>query len=170
MARKCKCKACGNELTTDTGYKAVDGKYYCNEQEYDERVLNLDYKKKTFLLLEECMGYDNKQILPPIFRKKIGEYALSYPYEIIYFTVINNKDTILYWVSRDDKFKNDFGKACYIASIIGNNINDTYIKVKRDNKVKKNAHTNMIDIELMDDIEQTICHKKNTNDISNFLD
>ena len=143
MARKCKCKKCGEQLTTDIAFKVVyKGKnhYYCNENEYNKLQIQKAKKTETMTYIFDMFGYNRDQLLPPVMIKKINTLAKTYDYNIIKDTFESNKKTLLYWWTLENKFDNEYGKVSYIMRIVENNINDIYEseKVKRrQNEVSK---------------------------------
>ena len=56
MARRCKCKGCGKELTTDKAFKDEKGKYWCSSYEYELVKKEKETKEECFELMEDIMS------------------------------------------------------------------------------------------------------------------
>lgn len=171
MARKCKCKGCGEELTTDIAFKVTTNKknmYYCNEAEYLKIKEVKEKKDHTMNYIFELLKYNNDQIMPPILIKKINALAETYDYSIIKETFAKNEDTLIYWWNLEDKFDSEYGRVCYIMRIIENNINDVYKSIKIKERQDRQLVASKIQTKMMDFDEET--SKKKLKDISEFLD
>ena len=168
MARRCKCKKCGAELTTDVAFKVVvkdKNHYYCNESEYIKMQAEKLKKTEAMIYIFD-MFYNNDQLLPPVMIKKINALAKTYDYDVIKGTFESNKENLLYWWTLEKKFDSEYGKVSYIMRIIENNINDVYreIKVKkRQGEVSKSKI--IIQDEAITKVKQII-----DKDISSFIE
>ena len=173
MARKCKCKVCKAELMTDIAFKVThNGKnsYYCSESEYiAERKEIESYKNLLSYISIEVLGYEEKQIIPPVLTKKINELRESYKDEVIYQCFKDNADNIKYWLTVKD-FRNEFGMASYIMAIINSKINDTYKEWKENQKrlMQQNKEVDDIDISVMNTSNNY--KAKTEKSIANFLE
>lgn len=169
--RKCRCKLCGKELTTDVAY-CVQGKvkmYYCNEAEYNEVIKQQQIKN-------ECMDYVaeviNMRFTPPAMIKLVNGLNEFYDYIVIKRAFKDNEETIQ-WVLSNKEFSSEFGKYKYIISIVLNNIDKSYkAYLKEQEELKKlfnQPNTNDIDIEILNSNRSEVKVKQNS-DISMFLD
>lgn len=174
MARMVKCKICGNKISSDIAYKTVINNknfYCCSETEFNYYSKEKLAKENLFQYIKiEIFNYKETQILPPIMIKKINEINNNYSYEVIFETIKRLKDNLRYWATRDDKFSSDYQRACYIATIISNKINDIYKEIEKQKKRQEevNNKPTVIDLDLMNSSSEVI--KTKANDISSFLD
>ena len=109
----------------------------------------------------------NEKPLPPFFLKRVNDLSKSYPYEVILQTFKQYKDTLVYWMGQDSKFKNESGRLNYLMAIIQNNISNVYERWKVEQRHNKIDNTVNIDPDLMN---VTISKPKNNiKDISEFI-
>lgn len=173
MARKCKCKFCRKDTMTDTAYKVVvndKNVYYCTEEEYiQDKKDKESYKQLMTYIALEVLGYEEKQIIPPVMTKKINELRESYNDEVVLNCFKDNTQNIKYWIMAKS-FKNEYAMASYIMAIINSNINDTYKEWKESKKrqMQQNKKVDDIDISVMNTGSN---YKAKTNSgIANFLE
>lgn len=65
MPRKCKCRICGKQLTTDIAFNfpKIDkngkkkNQYYCSEEEYREHEKNIELLRENQILFDKIIGY-----------------------------------------------------------------------------------------------------------------
>lgn len=133
MARQCKCKVTGEKGTTDTFYKADNGKYYKSKEVYDIwNKENEDRKNVIEKFAVDFLDYKPGQVFPTVLTKKLKELEF-YGYDVINRTIDKAYNSIQYAIQHKD-FKNDIGKISYIFAIIKNNINDVYKQVVQEEK------------------------------------
>ena len=173
MARKCKCRYCGNSLTTDTAYKVkVNEKsnlYYCSKNEYDELLKEENSKK-------ECIEYikqiTNDKFLSPIMKKKLVETREYYDYVVIKKCFKENENTIK-WALTNKEFNSEFIRAKYIFSIILNSISKTHKKYLQEQKELEKLFNKQIideiDVEVLN-FNRSETKVSSSSDISMFLD
>ena len=136
MARQCKCQVTGERGTTDTFYKAENGKYYKSKEVYEAwHKENEDRKKIIQKFAAEFLDYVPGQVFPTVLAKKLKELEF-YGYDVINRTIDLTYDSIQYAIQHKN-FKNDVGKISYIFAIIKNNINDIYKQTVQEEKEKK---------------------------------
>lgn len=172
-----KCKICKREIPKGqqyvVNYMSDSGRLYkhnyCSEEEYNEYKKEMDYKNKIYDTLKDYMGYITSQILPPIVLRQITELHNGYSYRVIYNVIRSMESKIKYWMTLDGKFKNEYQKAKYLNALIANNINDEYIKIKREAKIERERKRETVDIDIIEVLDITPT-RKNTSDISDFLD
>jgi hypothetical protein len=156
MARKCKCKICGTNLTTDIAYK-VNKSYYCNEVEYSQyHQENVAYKK-IIDNINYILGYISTNT--SIF-KEIQKLKIAYTYTHINNYLETERDNIINYISRKD-FNNEYNKIRYIFTIISNNLAD-FIEIKPQETELVSIIQNEQDLDIKDNWKSTA----NTN----FLD
>lgn len=172
MARRCKCRLCGESLTTDIAYRIkIKDKnvYFCNSEEAELYKKRIDDKKSLEKYLKkEVLNYDDKQKLPNMLCKKVKELSDSYGNEIVLETFKQQIKTIKYY-SKNKSFKNEGYKILYIMAIINNHINNVYNDyklMKRQQKIKENFD---IDVDMFNKVKNV--NGKNTGkNISSFLE
>lgn len=150
MARQCKCQITGEKGTTDTFYKADNGKYYKSKGVYDIwNKENEDRKNVIEKFAVDFLDYKPGQVFPTVLTKKLKELEF-YGYDVINRTIDKTYNSIQYAIQHKD-FKNDVGKISYIFAIIKNNINDVYKQVVQEEKKS-----------------ETVCEIDNEVDINNI--
>ena len=170
MARKVKCQITGEYGTSETFYKADNGKYYKSKELYDVwNKKNEDRKHVIDKFATEFLGYVPGQVFPTILTKKLKELEF-YGYDVINRTIDKSYNSIQYAL-RIKEFRSDMGKISYIFAIIKNNINDVYKQVLAEEKSEKRQQEQIAHIDVVD--EQTIMDigtKQKAKDISSFLE
>ncbi len=164
MGRRVKCKITGEIGNSDTFYKADNGLYYKSKELYDEYKQEAEYRRKIidFFCLE-LLGYEKGCTFPTILTKKL-ESLSAYSNKTIWATILHKEEDLRYWASVEDKFKNDYGKICYLFVIIVNHINEVQKKIKAQKRV------HVPTVEIPPEIED-ISNKANQNkDISQWLE
>lgn len=160
MARKVKCQITGEYGTSDTFYKADNGKYYKSKELYDTwNKENEDRKRVIERFTSEFLDYVPGQVFPTVLTKKLKELEF-YGYDVIDRTIDKSYDSIQYALRTKD-FRNDVGKISYIFAIIKNNINDVYKQVLREEKEQKREYTIDTSVDV-DDIQTTHTEKNIT--------
>lgn len=158
MARQCKCQVTGEKGTTDTFYKADNGKYYKSKEVYDIwNKENEDRKNVIERFAVDFLDYKPGQVFPTVLTKKLKELEF-YGYDVINRTIDKAYNSIQYAIQHKN-FKNDVGKISYIFAIIKNNINDVYKQVVQEEK--KSETVCEIDNEVNIDNIQTNHKEKN---------
>jgi len=169
MARKCKCKKCGAQLTTDIAFKVVVkgvNHYYCNEPEYNKLQAYKLKRRNTMSYIFDMFSYNSDQLLPPVMIKKINVLAKTYDYDVIKETFKKDKKTLLYWWNLENKFTNEYNKVSYVMRIIENNINDTYKSMRIDKKQNEVSRSKVI---IQDEALTKVKNIIN-KDISSFIE
>ena len=158
MARQCKCQVTGEKGTTDTFYKADNGKYYKSKEVYDIwNKENEDRKNVIERFAVDFLDYKPGQVFPTVLTKKLKELEF-YGYDVINRTIDKAYNSIQYAIQHKE-FKSDVGKISYIFAIIKNNINDVYKQVVQEEK--RNETVCEIDNEVDIDNIQTNHKEKN---------
>lgn len=86
----------------------------------------------------------------------------SYPYNVILMTFKVNKYLITSSISNRDKFKDEKHMVNYIMAIVESKINDTYLRMKKVEKVKEQSEKLEINTE-----NNKSAYKKRTKDVKN---
>lgn len=173
VARRCKCKICGNILTTDIAFKVVKvntNLYYCSEHEYNtynEFKLKIKQSKdKLFNTISEIMNF---RFVPPVIVNEINKLNSFYSYEVIEQVFKRNEKTIK-WNVENKNFNSEFSKIKYIMTIISNNIYSVSIQYEKERKEIESMFSNEPKSEInLIDIEINNSTPRVTNDISEFL-
>lgn len=160
MARQCKCQVTGEKGTTDTFYKANNGKYYKSKEVYDVwNKENEDRKNVIEKFAIDFLDYESGQVFPTVLTKKLKELEF-YGYDVINRTIDKAYNSIQYAIQHKE-FKSDVGKISYIFAIIKNNINDVYKQTVQEEKEKKSGIICEIDNEV--DIDNIQSNHKEKN-------
>ena len=164
MGRKVKCRITGEIGNSDIFYKADNGLYYKSKELYEEYKQEAEYRRKIIdFFCIELLGYEEGCMFPTVLTKKL-ESLSAYSYKTIWATILYKEEDLRYWASVEDKFKNDYGKICYLFVIIVNHINEVQKKIN----AQKRAYTPTV--EAPPEIED-ISNKTNQNkDISQWLE
>ena len=170
MARKVRCHITGEYGTSETFYKAKNGKYYKSKELYDTwNKENEDRKYVIGRFATEFLDYVPGQVFPTILTKKLKELEF-YGYVVIKKTINKSYDSIQYAL-KTKEFKNEANKISYIFAIIKNNINDVYKQVLAEEKSQKKQEKQVINMDIDD--EKTVMNigtKQKAKDISCFLE
>ena len=164
LGRKVKCQITKEIGSSDTFYKADNGLYYKSKELYEEYKTEAEYRRKIIdFFCIELLGYEKGCAFPTVLTKKL-ESLSAYSNKTIWATILYKEEDLRYWASVEGKFKNDFGKICYLFVIIINSINE----VQKMVKAKENQLTSAV--EIPPEIED-ISNKTNQNkDISKWLE
>lgn len=158
MARQCKCQVTGEKGTTDTFYKADNGKYYKSKEVYDIWNKENENRKKVIdKFAMDFLNYKPGQVFPTVLTKKLKELEF-YGYDVINRTIDQTYDSILYAVQHKE-FRSDVGKISYIFGIIKNNINDVYKQVVQQEKERET----MFEIDNSVDVDNIQTNHKEKN-------
>lgn len=182
--RSCKCNYTGEKGMTDVFYKAPDGKYYKDEETYEQHLADKDAQK--FLndyiarkYLDYTEGNRNFNTYLP---KRIKEYVGKVKLTTLKRTFLECESAIDE-ACRTKRFHNDFVKLRYIFAIIDNNIakverreraesrRAANHKIVADTKAKKLA--NAEETILLDDVVNARMERIRKNkhkDISRFIE
>lgn len=148
MARKVKCQITKEWGTSETFYKAPNGKYYKSQKLY-EVWLKEKTDRENFLNMFACefLGYKSGQVFPTILCKRLQELEF-YGFDVINKTVQKCSSSIEYALTHKN-FVNEGIKISYIFAIIKNNINDVYKQVVKEDNIPKTEHyiDDTVDIE-----------------------
>ena len=164
MGRKVKCRITNEIGDSNVFYKADNGLYYKSKELYDEYKQEAEYRRKIidFFCLE-LLGYEKGCTFPTILTKKL-ESLSAYSNKTIWATILYKEDDLRYWASVEDKFKNDYGKICYLFVIIVNHINEVQKKIK----AQKRAY--IPTVETPPEIEDISNQTNQNKDISQWLE
>jgi hypothetical protein len=171
LARKCVCKACKKELTTDKAYKVTineKSKYYCSEDEYNDLLKEQEERNHC---LEAISNHMRLKFVTPYIQKEINKLKEYYNY-IVIEKCFKENEKVINWFLDNNENSSEFGKCRYIFTIIQNNINKTEKKHKKELEEMKlmfeQTQSNTIDVDIMNNISQT--PNRQVSDISSFLD
>lgn len=130
MARKVKCQITKEYGTSDSFYKAPNGKYYKSQELYEtwnkEKIDRADFLD---MFASEFLGYETGQVFPTVLCKRLKELEF-YGFDVINQTVKKCRSSIGYAITHKE-FANENAKISYIFAIIKNNINDIYRQVTK---------------------------------------
>lgn len=123
-----KCRACGEKVDRLLAYKVViDGKnhYYCTEKEYQDLLIQKEYKDNTYQLINQIFG---RIITNTILFKEIGEISKIYTYEKI-LAYLKESKTYLHNVMKKD-FSSEYAQIRYFSAILKNSLTDFQIQTE----------------------------------------
>ena len=171
MGRKVKCQITKEIGSSDTFYKADNGLYYKSKELYEEYKTEAEYRRKIIdFFCIELLGYEKGCTFPTVLTKKL-ESLSAYSYKTIWATILYKEEDLRYWASVEGKFKNDFGKICYLFVIIVNHINEVQKKIKAQKQTEKKIDKKIESADLpTETIVQNIGTKRAARDISKFLE
>lgn len=169
MAYKVRCAITGEYGTSDTFIK-IDGKYYKNQDVYNEQQKQNDYWHKIvdkFSL--DYLGYQKGQLFPAYIVKMLKQLSF-YGNDTIYRTM-EFCDNDIHTAIQIKDFDSDYRKASYIMAIVKNNINEVWKEVLQERREAKKAKQmqNSVPIEISNP-EEISNPKQNVKDISKFLE
>lgn len=126
MPRKCKCRICGKELTTDMAYKVTSGKvnkYFCSKEEYETELEVKEKEKKirddAYYTIYEIFQY---QVTNSVLFKELDIIAQIYGFEKIYHYLLDNEAYLTSVMKKE--FVHEYAKIRYFAAILKNNLVD----------------------------------------------
>ena len=164
MGRKVKCQITKEIGSSDTFYKADNGLYYKSKELYEEYKTEAEYRRKIIdFFCIELLGYEKGCAFPTVLTKKL-ESLSAYSNKTIWATILYKEEDLRYWASVEDKFKNDYGKICYLFVIIVNHINEVQKKIK----AQKRAY--IPTVETPPEIEDISNQTNHNKDISKWLE
>lgn len=152
MARKCKCKICKSELTSDkafcititTGSKPKNV-YYCNEQEYRQEQSDIHFWKQCQYVTDEILGYP---IVNNHRNKMLSEIINSgYTREELYDCIKEQQHYIAECLAYRNEIESEFGKLCYMFTIIKGSIKDI------TDRNRRNTHIESIQTDVVEFVE-----------------
>lgn len=171
MARKCKCKICKKDLTSDkafcitinTGSKPKNT-YYCSEEEYRKEQSEIHFWKQCQLATDEILGYP---IINNQRNKLLSEILNSgYTREELYDCIKEQSNYISECLRYRSDIDTEYGKLCYMFAIIKGSIKDITDRKKQEHKKEE-----MIQ-KAAENVEYTnvkVRKKKQTNSIMDIL-
>lgn len=163
MARKVKCVLTGETGTSDTFYKADNGKYYKSKEMYDAHKQDSRFRIQAKSLILELMGWQEGEPFPALLNKKIKDFDF-YPGETLYKTVQNCRQSIT-WAMENKEFSSSQGKVFYICAVISNNIGDTHREIKKQTQIQKRDEK-IADVYISEEIKS----KPRVKDLSAWLE
>ncbi len=131
MAKKVKCRFCGQQIDINKAFKVKHGKanwYYCS---YEHSVTKTD-KQLFYKEVYEILGETNN----PLFFKNMESLAKIYGFKKMRMYLIDKKE--VFEIFKRKQFDSYYGKINYFYAILKNNLGD-YIMPKES--VKRKAST-----------------------------
>ncbi len=152
------------KVPKETAYKASNGKWYSSEEAYNRIQENILYRNKCTELVAQLLELENSQIISTYWFKRLKEFE-NYPTKVVYATLCGCFDSIQNAFALKS-FDKEMYKISYIIACISNNINDSYQRMRKKEKMERLAenHKEIIDIEVAEPVKQ------NNHDISSFLE
>lgn len=163
MGRKCRCCITNQIGTTDTFYRAADGRYYATEEIYLTDCKRKEAHKELIDTLVGFLGYEKGMIFPTVLSRKLKELSF-YGDEVILATARECKPKID-WAFETKGFDNEYNRIAYMMAIIKGHINDVYLASR--NKDEDAKETETMDASFV--CEARFEGEKNKRDISSWL-
>ena len=137
--RRCKCRICGKQLTTDIAYCIRDkvNQYYCSEYEYTEynrkKAEETEIRQRLFEMFEYVIGYrtTNTAIFKYINQWKNIQFAAD--------AIDYHKEEITDIISKKT-FDKEYPMLSYIAAIVNNHLQDWIKEYKSKIEEEKNKN------------------------------
>lgn len=162
--RKVKCCATG-EYGTSLTFVKIDGHYYKDEFTYERYIEEKNYRKLTYDIIADYLGYQKGQIFPGVVYHRLKNLEF-YGYKCIYQTFCIKKNDIE-WALNHKDFRNDLGRIAYMFAIINNSINDVYKQMRTESRKQKLPES----ADYIEEINlEDIGTSKKGRDISSFLE
>lgn len=168
MARKCKCKICGDNLTTDIAFlverETKSGRkvreYYCSEEEYTEHKRDYELWRKNQRAIDDILGYVCVNNVKN--REMTAIYYAGHSKEQVNNYLIENKERIKDTLDKkaSESNMNEYQKLRYIFAIIRSEIKD-YVSEGKRKKVDTTEYEEVgANIEIETEIKKPIIKKK----------
>ena len=169
MGRRVRCCVTGEYGTSDTFYRdEKTKKYYKSKEIFDAYRAPIDKEKEVLDIIADLVGYYNGEKFPTAITGKLKELKNIYDIFTIYDTFVEKREDIQFALDTRD-FETEYGKCAYIMAIIVNNINDVWIRRKREEKDKKKMEATLKSEDVgFEYIPRTSF--KNNRDITKFLE
>ena len=160
MSRKVKCQDTGGYSTSDVAYKAPDNRYYSSLNAYEKIQKGKQLYKKIYADLQEILGLNEAEPVPPIIIKVIGKYKNRYDIvaEIFAREKVGIKESI-----RSKEITNPFNQSRYIQAVIDNNYNQIKSEINELAKINHEQY-----IEAPTDISN-LGRKNRSKDVSKLV-
>ena len=138
MARKVKCQVTNEWGTSDSFFKAPNGKYYKDESTYIAWQKKAELRSKCIKAMCDVADY---RIAPSFLNKMIGEIGDAVGYDVLYETIQRDTESFI-WANEHKEFNTEIGKLYYYQSIIKNTVIDVYKEFQETKqKVQENHIT-----------------------------
>lgn len=185
MARKVKCKICGNSNEIVDSYKVekisptsgkVTNLYYCSKDEhdtyFDEKNRLRELRSEAFTYIhDEILQYGEGILLPSVMVKRLDELSKAYVWQVIQGTFKYKREAIHY-AMKTKNFNSEFVMSKYILAIIESSLNDVNVmwkrKLIRDSKEKQ--VTQNVNVDVYEEMTESVIVKREESSISQFLD
>lgn len=141
MARRCKCKICKKNLTTDIAYKIVNSsgknEYYCNKVEYDYSKKEKWFRHEFEIKLDEIVGYE----IINNYKRTLYNGLNTYTNEEIYNCLLDEEQSIKKALATILYGKNEGDILRYIFGILRRSIRDASLRLRREKEREKNNNS-----------------------------
>ena len=164
-----KCVDTDDKIDRDLAYKVIvngKNKYYSSKEGYDNCVMNNSYRTDCIKLIREIMGYVFKEMkLPTLTYKKIAEYKEPIGYDVLYNTLVNQKENIE-WHLYNKQFDSESKRVAYLFGIVRNHYIEEYQKKIVEKRMKRTSESEFEDLDEINTIER----KQKVKNLSRYLD
>ena len=136
MARKVKCQVTHEFGTSDSFYKAPNGKYYKSEEIYTQWKRNCELRNMCISVLCDVAGYNENIVVPTFLNKIVNDIGKKVGYDVLYDTIQRHyKDFV--WANEHKEFTTEINRLFYYQSIIKNNVVEVYKEYQENKEQQK---------------------------------
>lgn len=131
MARKVKCRYCGEQIDVNTAFAVKHGKsnwYYCNEE-------HSNLKLPRDELYEQLNAIFGKIVTHTVLYKEFDYLGSIYGYELMLAYIKQEYQYLCMVMSRD--FSNDYNRIRYLSAIFKNHLGDFEVPKEEIKEIKK---------------------------------
>lgn len=164
-----------NLYDEDTIKKAMKRKKQRENKENNKNKVKLppqeeEYRKKCIdFLAKEYFNYNNTHHINPLLIKKIKELHEHGSYQLIFFTIISEKENLAYASTKN--MSSEYNTISYMMAIIRNNLNKSREKLKLQQKINQGMAKKYNDTSTINDLNNQITTKPTTRiDMSDLID
>lgn len=142
MSRLVKCQDTGEKISSDIAFKVCTkrgNKYWSSEDAYNTYIKSEEDRLRCISAMLDILNYSEGMFISTWYLKKLKEWK-NYGYDVVLST-ISNKRSAIEWCLSAKEFKSEDAKVRYICAIIQNNLNDEYLKKKKEKKIVQREKT-----------------------------
>lgn len=171
MSRRVKCCLSGAQGTSDTFYRAPNGRYYQTQALYDAAQRKTAIHKQILETLLDAMSYQKGMVFPTSLPRRLKEFDF-YGEDVLLETIRRCTPAIREAV-QTHYFATEYQKISYVAAILKNKINDVYKDFQCREKAQAAASSNRTLCAYEDNYEELDAVQKHRKppkrDISRWL-
>lgn len=147
MPRAVKCQVTKELGTSDTFFKAPNGKYYKTEEIYNQWKRNTELRNMCISILCDIAGYNENIVVPTFLNKMVNDIGKKVGFDVLYDTIQRHYNDFV-WANEHKNFSTELNRLFYYQSIIKNNVVEVYKEYQQNKEQQKKIDN----FELPDDI------------------